>query len=418
MSRLLFLSLIGFALTSANYNGYQVLRIDTDADKMAVLKELREIAELDFWEFPKDLMVSPEQQTWVKEILDTEDISYKVWIQDIQTLIDNQLTSKQGEDVSTDFYSTYHSYDEINQWVRDKESENPELVQNFLFHVTSYEGRELRGLKISGEDSPDKPVVWFEGGIHAREWISPATVMYITDKLLEDYGKDREVTEFLDTYDLYVHPLMNPDGYEYTRGNESNARMWRKTRSPNDNVNSTCIGTDGNRNFEYEWGGNGSSSNPCSGSYRGIKANSENEVFAISSYTLDLLEEGKTFALFIDFHSYSQLWLTPWSYTANHPPSDPDFTEQMNMAGAACAATEAVHGKVYTYGPCGIILYEAAGNANDFGYGTLGAVYSYVIELRDDGEFGFLLPEDQIIPTGEETYAGIREAFRYLSTVA
>lgn len=34
--------------------------------------------------------------------------------------------------------------------------------------------------------------------------------------------------------------------------------------------------------------------------------------------------------------------------------------------------------------------------------------YVYTIELRDEGSYGFLLPPDQILETGEETWEGVK----------
>lgn len=53
--------------------------------------------------------------------------------------------------------------------------------------------------------------------------------------------------------------------------------------------------------------------------------------------------------------------------------------------------------------------YTAAGTSSDW-FKSIGTDYSYAIELRDYGLFGFLLPAYQIIPTGEEVWAGIRAA--------
>ena len=58
----------------------------------------------------------------------------------------------------------------------------------------------------------------------------------------------------------------------------------------------------------------------------------------------------------------------------------------------------------------------AAGASEDFGYMVLGAKYSYTLEMRDTGRYGFELPANQIQPTGEETYAGMREFFREVLT--
>ena len=46
--------------------------------------------------------------------------------------------------------------------------------------------------------------------------------------------------------------------------------------------------------------------------------------------------------------------------------------------------------------------------------GELGIPYSYGMELRDTGLYGFLLPPDQIIPTGEEVWAFHMTAAREL----
>ena len=39
------------------------------------------------------------------------------------------------------------------------------------------------------EDS--KPVLWIDGGIHAREWIAPATMMYFIDVILGEEEPER-----------------------------------------------------------------------------------------------------------------------------------------------------------------------------------------------------------------------------------
>ena len=83
----------------------------------------------------------------------------------------------------------------------------------------SYEGRELFLIKIGNSTSPGlrKPAVWIDGGIHAREWISPATVAYIMSELLSNADIHSDI---LDEFDFYAMPLINPDGYEYTHTND------------------------------------------------------------------------------------------------------------------------------------------------------------------------------------------------------
>ena len=53
-------------------------------------------------------------------------------------------------------------------------------------------------------------------GIHSREWISPATNIYIAYALLSNYSKDPTITQFVDQFDYYILPVFNVDGYVYT----------------------------------------------------------------------------------------------------------------------------------------------------------------------------------------------------------
>ena len=63
--------------------------------------------------------------------------------------------------------------------------------------------------------------MWIDAGIHAREWITIATVTWMLRELIEN---DSELT---DTLDWYILPIANPDGYQYSR---TTNRLWRKTR--------------------------------------------------------------------------------------------------------------------------------------------------------------------------------------------
>lgn len=86
----------------------------------------------------------------------------------------------------------------------------PNLVQ--LQSIgTSLEGRELIFAKVSSNPNASNPVILIDGGIHAREWIAPATVLYILQQLVEESNSD-----LLSGVDWYLLPVLNPDGYEFT----------------------------------------------------------------------------------------------------------------------------------------------------------------------------------------------------------
>jgi len=108
-----------------------------------------------------------------------------------------------------------------------------------------------------------------------------------------------EYQDILTGVDLYVLPISNPDGYEYAHTTE---RLWRKTRSLNSN--STCFGTDLNRNFNHKWGGIGTSPDPCSNNYHGASPCSEPECQAISDF---ITNSNARWWAYVTFHSSGQV---------------------------------------------------------------------------------------------------------------
>lgn len=110
-------------------------------------------------------------------------------------------------------WDAYYTNDQINDWIDDLSATYPDIVTTVTIG-SSYEGRPIRGLKISHSGSENKRVIFLEGGIHAREWISPATVCFITNELLtSDYELTKDAAR---EYDWYIFPVTNPDGYIWT----------------------------------------------------------------------------------------------------------------------------------------------------------------------------------------------------------
>ena len=91
----------------------------------------------------------------------------------------------------------------------------PATVEKFEIGK-SFEGRSLMGIKISNKNrwsdtgSETRPAIWIQGGIHAREWISPATVAYMIHQIVEPVFK-KDAND-LAHFDIYIAPLVNPDG--------------------------------------------------------------------------------------------------------------------------------------------------------------------------------------------------------------
>jgi len=143
-------------------------------------------------------------------------------------------------------WSKYHRLSDIYEYMYFLQKQYPDLAEVINIGQT-VEKRPMLVLKIGSKKFSDKPAIVMEGGIHAREWISPATVTFIINELVV---KHRQNQDLLDFYDWYILPVANPDGYEYTF---TSNRMWRKNRSRNKELSfpmSLCEGVDLNRNLD------------------------------------------------------------------------------------------------------------------------------------------------------------------------
>ena len=105
-------------------------------------------------------------------------------------------------------WKQYQSVDTIYSWL--------DCMQQQFGHKMSSEGRPLKLVQI-GEGGTNKPAVFIDGGIHAREWVSPAAVTYLIHRMVETEGENNNL---LDKFTIYVLPILNPDGYEYSREHE------------------------------------------------------------------------------------------------------------------------------------------------------------------------------------------------------
>jgi len=394
---LLVISAIVAANGKENFTGHQVFRaiVDTkeQADTLAAIQ-----SNYDFWTEvgvgrTVDIRVSPSQVDELMEVLNRASIKSSVMIHDVESLLDitkmvpvsEEQKVKQGHSMD---WTSYHPLEDMYSYLNYLRD-----TYDFVTLETigqSYAGTDMTIAKVCRGGCGNKPAMWIDGGIHAREWISPATVTFMLRELVEN---DADHPDLLENLDWYILPVVNPDGYLYT---QTDNRLWRKTRKPNGNG---CYGTDANRNFGYMWGTGGSSSDPCADTYMGASAFSEIE----TANMRDWLTANKDMIKFYNnVHSYSQLILLPWGFSYDEPDNKDDLYRVANTCNDDLYA---VHQKTYEVGCIPCLLYVASGGSLDWTLGELGIPYSYAMELRDTGAYGFLLPPDQIIPTGEEAWA-------------
>jgi extracellular matrix protein 14 len=276
---------------------------------------------------------------------------------------------------------------------------------------TSYEGRDIVALQVGVEHAASqssRKALVVTGGLHAREWISTTTANYVAWSFITQYGKDHVVTKFLDEFDIYFIPVVNPDGVDYTWNTD---RLWRKSRQ--DTRVQLCRGMDLDRAFGYEWDGRGAAGDPCSETYGGSEPFQAVEAQQLAGWAQARSKQGIVFEGLVDLHSYSQQILFPYSYSCSVDPPNLENLEELGVGLAK--AIRLASGEIYSVASAceGITgqVESSGGSAIDWFYHELHARYSYQIKLRDTGSYGFLLPAEYIVPTGKE----ILGAFRYLA---
>lgn len=323
------------------------------------------------------------------------------------------------------FFQDYQPLPVIVRWMRLLEAMFPSYVE-FITVGKSYEGRDIPGLRVGVPDlddpAPPRKTIVVMGGSHAREWISTSTVTYLAWSFITAYGKERTITKLLEKFDIIFLPVANPDGFDYTWHVD---RLWRKTRQET-NLR-YCRGLDLDRSFGFEWNYSQTHRDPCSESYGGEEPFQAVEAIEISNWAKNQTLNNVRFVGLLDLHSYSQQILFPYSYSCAVEPPNLENLEELavNIAkairlsnGEPYTVTSACEGAVSAqesnrqrFWPR---IESGGGSAIDWFYHELRAHYSYQIKLRDTGSYGFLLPKEQILPTGEEMFNAMKYYGDYL----
>ncbi|KXS11465.1 hypothetical protein M427DRAFT_72925 [Gonapodya prolifera JEL478] len=323
------------------------------------------------------------------------------------------------------WFTAYHRFADILGFFNSMATQYPSLVSVNASIGKSFQGRDLFQVRIGTRTNPAVKQVYIQGLIHAREWVAGSTVQYIAYKLVSAYSNPSDpdnawAVRTLNSTELFVVPVVNPDGYEYSWTTD---RLWRKNRR-RAVTSSSAVGVDLNRNYPKGWGADpdGASTTPSAEDYQGPSPLSEPESRVITSNFVNTL---KSAILSIDYHSYSQLLLRPPGYNYAIPSAQAAKLKAAGDAGAAAIAVKS--GRTYT-SQTALQLYPATGTAVDYAWDesvntqvtkdrTNGRVYSYTIELRpssSDTATGFILPPSQIVATGEENWAGFKAILDYV----
>jgi carboxypeptidase T len=264
-------------------------------------------------------------------------------------------------------------------------------------------GYDLKAVCLTHKQSGDcaltpnvtKPRFLFMTQIHAREIVTGDIAWRFIDHLANDYGRDSEVTALLDGTEVWVVPIVNPDGVDVVQQGGNRPYLQRKNvdavsnaHCANPPTGSNQAGVDLNRNTITHWDTSGVTANPCGQTYPGKAGDSEPETKAIEGLFRKLFADQRgpgdgdaapatARGAMISMHSYAGMNLFPWGWTNQHTANDGPLRRIAQKMSSYNG---------YRYGQPGEILYNASGTSDDWSYGELG-IASFTIEAASCGSF-------------------------------
>lgn len=314
------------------------------------------------------------------------------------------------------FFQDYRDLNSLEVWFHVLTQWFPDIL-NLQDLGSTFENNHLYALEINVNNkasNPDGKTIVITGGTHSREWISISTVCYVMFQLLSDYESriNNKENHIFNSFNFIFIPVLNPDGYKYTWTAD---RLWRKNRQ--DTGNKECPGFDLDRTFGYHW--QPTWEYPCSSNYNGKEPFIAKESQLLDQYIKKKFGPNKDeiLSVFLDFHSYSQEILYPFTYSCDVLPND--IENLLELAYDLSKSIRKFSGKQYDVRQSckdrDADINPAAGSGSllDYMYGK-GARISYQIKLRDTGNHGFLLPPRFIEPVGKEVTEVIKTLCHFL----
>ncbi len=295
----------------------------------------------------------------------------------------------------------YPLYQDYIKQMQDLRKQYPSLVKIveygkgangtplYAMRITSHSSQNSSSQNSSPQSSSPKPAVLFTGLIHAREWATGKVTMQTALNLLQGRKADPEAAKFLREAELWFIPVVNPEGYDYSRTMNS---FWRKNRAViyqnSSSLDSSStkqkvgIGVDLNRNFWdpkhqaiYRISGFhnsnkttlGASNNPKDEDYRGPYRASEPEIKALQNF----MAQHKNLIGIIDHHSYGNEILYPWGYTKEKVKNVQEYL----AAGKAMKKAGGENFKLHQ----SVGLYPTTGSSED--YEQANGIFNFTLEI-------------------------------------
>jgi carboxypeptidase T len=298
------------------------------------------------------------------------------WLNDYQKNSPEKMSSQSAANATIPGYSCYATVESTLEFAQQATVDYPNLasvedIGDSWKKTQGDGGFDLLVLKLTNQAiSGDKPILFINSALHAREYATAPLNQAFANMLLEGYGTDADITWILDHHDIRLLLQSNPDG----RKQAETGKYWRKNANSN-YCSGDSIGADLNRNFSLRWGldNSGSSPNQCNDTYRGPSPASEPEVNAIEQYLRSIYVDKRgssetdaapadTSGMHIDIHSYSQLMLWPWGHTTTKAPNG----DALEILGRKLAYFNSY------YPTQSVGLYPTNGTSDEISYGELG----------------------------------------------
>lgn len=265
----------------------------------------------------------------------------------------------------------YHGLQAVMDSLASIAINHPGIARLDTLPYTTYEGRTLVVLKISDNvgTEEDEPELFFFALHHAREWPTVNILLFAADSLVSGYGSDAHITEVVDSRQIWLMPVVNPDGYYwcYDQGHD-----WRKNRRWFSQYGT--YGVDLNRNYggSYDgspigmWGSTvgATSRNPDESVYDGPEPVSEEEIKATNQMVKD-----HDFVFTVSYHTHGEMVMWPWGYSINLHVPDDALISDIGQEMASRITQQDGSGTYDAFQSAGPGLYPTSGSTNDWVYG-------------------------------------------------
>ncbi len=268
-----------------------------------------------------------------------------------------------GSKTVWNYYPTYTAYESL---MTQFQTNYPALCKvSTVTTLTS--GRKIMVAKISDNVATDEsePEFLYSSSIHGDETTGYILMLHLIDYLLTNYGTNTEITNLVNSLEIYICPLANPDG-TYHGGSTSVSGAWRY------NAN----GIDLNRNYP----------DPQSGQHPDGNA-WQPETIAFMDFAT-----ARHFTAGANFHGGAEVVNYPWDTWATLSADD-NWWQYISREYADT---------VHVHAPFGYMTFMENGVTNGFAwYEVDGGRQDYMNYFRNCREVTIEISNTKLLPAAE-----------------